>query len=35
VLVWSSEQEATIHSFPNEVIKKVIKMGEAMACLML
>lgn len=35
VLVWRNEQEAIIHSFPNEVIKKVIKMTDSLACLML
>lgn len=35
VLVWRSEQEATIHSFPNEVIKKILRMSDTLACLML
>lgn len=35
VVVWGSEQEAIIHSFPNEVIKKIIRMSDTQACLML
>lgn len=35
ILVWKNELEVIIHSFPNEVIKKIIKMSDTQACLML
>lgn len=35
VVVWRGEAEATIHSFPNEIIRKVIRMTDSLACLML
>lgn len=35
IVVWKSPKEAVIHTYPTEIIKKVIRMGPKRVCLML
>ena len=35
IIVWRTPKEAIIHTYPTEIIKKVIRMGPKRVCLML
>lgn len=34
-MIWKNDKEVTIHNFPNEVIKKIIKVNDKQVCLFL
>ena len=35
LVIWRSSKEVVIHSFPSEIIKKVLKVSDRRVCLML
>lgn len=35
ILIWKSDKEVTIHNFPNEVIRKMMKVNDTQVCLLL
>lgn len=35
ILIWKSDKEVIIHNFPNEVIKKIMKVNDTQVCLLL
>jgi hypothetical protein len=35
IMIWKNDKEVTIHNFPNEVIKKIIKVNDKQVCLFL
>lgn len=35
ILIWKSDKEVIIHNFPNEVIKKIMKVNETQVCVLL
>jgi len=35
VVCWKTEKDVTIHNFPNEIIRKVLRVNDTQVCLML
>jgi hypothetical protein len=35
ILIWKNDKEVIIHNFPNEVIKKMMKVSDTQVCLLL
>ena len=35
IMVWKNDQEVIIHNFPNETIKKILKVNDTQVCLLL
>ena len=35
IMIWKNDKEVTIHNFPNEIIKKMIKVNDTQICLLL
>lgn len=35
ILIWKNDKEVTIHNFPTEVIRKMMKVNDTQVCLLL